>query len=321
MVGWGMRGAFVGAAMLALAQLTAGLGVSGAASVEECANPKRFFAVKADTGHLAELRWCTLPKSITEVGEVDGGDWRTAGLLFATGNGTVTVVYAVTADGRLEARRQDSPGAPLGTSVEVGVGIDWSRFDTVVVPRRGFLWAGNEDVRAFRHVDWATGGATLVEGPPVFTRRDEWPTTGDLLLTGFSSFGWAEARYAGTHWRVWRDGAGLPVAYPSGRTPYGMKGTEADPYTIRSGTIYRLVQPLYDKNSPVNYSNCLVNTKDWQIAAELPGGWAEVVVPQSTPLADGLPAAGEWPEVGPKPAAGSRFGGPCPPGVTPYEWQ
>lgn len=288
------------------------LAASGAATREACARPERIFAVDGVTGHLVELEGCAALASIVEVGEVDAGDWRTARQVLATGDDTVTVVYALTGDGRLEARRQDAPGAPLGAPVEVGAGVDWSRFRSVVVPRRGFLWGDGADVRAFRHLGWDEGGATVVEGPVVFPSRGGWAALGDLELTGMDVLGRAEAVFMGTHWRIWRRVDGGPHAYPNGGIPSPLSGAVPSLYAVTGGGVASLRQPAHAPSSPDTSYNCPVNPNRWQVAASLPGDWWLVVVPQRRTTTD------EWPVVRPWPV-GEKI--ECPDGVNPYEWQ
>jgi hypothetical protein len=315
MVRLGVRRVGIAAAVLlvALGFPVPGFAASGAVAEPVCATPERIFAVDGTTGHLVELEEC--PTAVVEVGEVDAGDWRTARQVVATGDDTVTVVYTLTEDGRLESRRQDAPGAALGAPVEVGVGIDWSQFRSVVVPRRGFLWADGADVRTFRHVDWDNGGATLVEGPVAFPSRGGWPALGDLMLTGMDSRGRAEAVFMSTHWRIWKDVGGGPHAYPNGRLPnWRLSGDAFSLYTVIGGGVARLHQPFRKPVPPEpSYSSCVVNARSWEVRASLPGDWSLVVAPERAGV-----TVGEWPVVAEWPRSGA---GHCPPGIGPYEWQ
>lgn len=304
----GVRRAGLVTALVGLVQVTAGSPASsGVAAPDGCEPAEAIFAVRGSNGHLVELESC--PDALTEVGEVDTGDWRSASRILATGDGTVTVVYQVTADGRLEARRQAAPGAPLEAPVEVGAGIDWSRFRTVLVPRQGYLWADDGTVRTFRHEGWATGGGDVVEGPPVFAARGGGPGTGDLELTGLGPGGRAEAYFAGTHWLVWRGDDGLMAARASGRIPHGAAGAEWRPglFLAADGAVSRLTQPLYKGPDSVG---CPANPMSWQVRTRLPGDWwFGVVVPQRT-------ASPTWPGIARPPSSGK-----CPPGTEPYQWQ
>jgi hypothetical protein len=233
----------------------------------------------------------------------------------AAADGAVTVVYAVTEDGRLEARRQDAPGSTLDSPVQVGAGLDWSSFQTFLVPRVGFLWAGSADVRTFRHVGWADGGETLVEGPVAFASPNGWPALGELVLTGLDGNGRAEAIFASTHWRVWLQSDGRPVAYSSGHLPVhvptALGGREGGLYAVVDGAVARLRQPPHPPIPPELKYTCKANPKGWQIATSLPGGWSTVVVPERASTTE------EWPFVAPL-----RNGiGRCPDDVSPYEWQ
>lgn len=310
MVGLGVRRAGLVAAvlLLALGSPVPGHAASGVAVEPACARPERIFAVRGTDGHLVELTAC--PESIVEVGEVDAGDWRAARQVIATGDGTVTVVYTLTGDGRLEARRQDAPGATLGAPVEVGADVDWSRFRSVVVPRRGFLWADGLDVRAFRHVGWDSGGTGVVEGPVVFPSRSGRPALGELTLTGMDGAGRAEAVYLTSHMRVWRGRFGDAVAYANGALPgSGLTGVGYALYTVAFGDVARLHHPA-DKDHD---SSCVVNSNRWQVRARLPGDWSLVVAPQRDAAnTDGWPVVTAWPSSG---------AGNCPDDVTPYEWQ
>jgi hypothetical protein len=300
----GVRRAALVAALVGTVQVTAGVAASPGAAAGDCPVPRAVFAVNGSTGHLVELASC--PDTLTEVGEVDDGDWRTASRIFATGDDTVTVVYRITADGRLEAMRQTAPGAPLEAPVDVGAGIDWSRFRTVIVPRQGYLWADDGDVRAFRHEGWATGGTTLVEGPHVFESRDGMPALGELVLTGLSPAGHAEATFRGRHWLVWRNGPALA----SGLLPFRATGTESGMYVSDGDEVSRLVQPLDKRPDNVR---CPANGMPWRVRTTLSGDWwsGGLAVPQRT-VPDG-----EWPGIVTFPTWDFR----CPPGTDPYQWQ
>lgn len=304
------------ATALAMTICVAGLASpSGATPGAACADPSRLFAVDADTGVLAELQACSDPAGIVEVAEVDAGDWRGAQHVFAVEDGAVTVVYAVTADGRLEARRQDAPAGPLDPPVQVGASVDWSSFQSVVPSAPGYLVGNGHRARTFRHVDWAAGGTAVVEGPPLFTPLGEWPTLGDLHLTAVRDGGYAEAFFASTHFRVWSQAGGRPIAYPSGAISSGVDavtGSEPTLYGIRGGAVVQLDQPPHPPPWGTKFYLCPFNTMSWRVTAELPGRWIRVVAPVRGEATGTGPAVGSypyWPT------------NTCPQGIGPYEWQ
>jgi hypothetical protein len=307
------RRAAIAAALLAVLQAVTGLAGPVGAAATACAAPERIFAVDAGTGHLSELQACPDPASITVVGEVDAGDWRSARRILAAADGAATVLYSVTADGRLEARRQAAPGAALSAPTQVGAGIDWSRFRQVVSPGAGYLVADEyQAVRTFRHLDWATGGGTLVEGPQLLEPHGAWPTLGDLELTGLGARGYAEAFFMDQHWRVWRGSDGRPIAYPSGAIPRNVRifvtGSEPGLYGISAGAVVRLKQAAWS-------GYCPFNTKPWRVANSLPGAWSGVVVPQRAQV------TGDWPAVADYPTWPDPQYWTCPDGIGPYQWQ
>jgi hypothetical protein len=300
-------------------QAFTGLAAPADAAPEGCAAPEQLFAVDGGTGHLSELEACESPASIAVVGVVDRGDWRSADRVFAAGSGAVTVVYAVTGDGRLEARRQDAPGADLGPPVQVGAGIDWARFRAIIVPGPGYLVADDGAVRTFRHVDWAAGGSAVVEGPPLLARPGDFPDLGELLLTGLGAGGHAEAFFAGSHWRIWRRG-GQPIAYPNGAIPADVRlfvtGSEPALYGVTDGgAVVRLRHQPHPPPAPGRSYICPFNPKPWRAASSLPGGWSAVVVPRRAA------ATGEWPAVAAFPTWPDPSTWTCPDGVGPYKWQ
>jgi hypothetical protein len=314
MVRLGVRRAALAAALMTMVQGVLGaagpaaVGAAGPAAAADCDEPKPIYAVNGSNGYLYELASC--PDSLTEVGKVDSGDWRTSSRIFATGDVAVTVVYRITADGRLEARRQTASGAQLEAPVEVGAGIDWSRFRTVIVPRRGYLWADDgvdRTIRAFRHDGWATGGTAVVEGKPVINMWPDVPT-GSPELIGLSTAGHAEAIGLHAHWRMW-DRTGDMYALTSGTTTSRLTGAEGTGlYAAEPGAVSELTQPYDDSTN-----NCPVNGVRWQVRTRLPGDWwSQVAVPQRTPSSTG------WPAVKPFPTVAFK----CPPGTAePYQWQ
>jgi hypothetical protein len=308
----GVRRAVLVAALVGAVQVASGLPASPVTAAAGCAAPQAIFAVSGATGHLVELASC--PDAITEVAEVDTGDWRTSSRIFATGDETVTVVYRVTADGGLEARRQPASGAPLEAPVEVGAGIDWSAFRTVVVPRRGYLWADDGEVRAFRHDGWATGGTAVVEGPVAFASRGGQPATGEMVLTGMGPTGVAEAIHGNRHVRVWREGTDSLSAWYSGGIEPGATGTESRLFGVTwYGSVASYTQP--PDTSPDNV-NCPVNSLPWQVSTSLPGDWSALAVPQR------LATGGDWPVVPAQIPASPKYPIKCPYGVEePYQWQ
>lgn len=296
-------------------QALTGLAGPVGAAADVCAAPERIFAVDAGTGHLTELEACLDPAAITVVGEVDTGDWRSFRRLLAVADGVTTVVYAVTAEGGLEARRQDAPGAALGPPVEVGAGIDWTRFRALVSTGGGYLMADDrQSVRTFRHVDWATGGSAVAEGPLLFLPFNDWPAVGDLTLTGLGQRTHAEAIYGNLLWRVWRNSNGWMRAYSSGGLPHDVQlsgtltGSEPGLYGVMAGAVVRLTQEPWP-------GYCPWNPNSWQVRVSLPGGWSAVVVPQRAQRTD-PPGVGGFPSGPPKGRSWT-----CPHEGDPYQWQ
>lgn len=316
--------------MLAVAQGVALVSPAGVAADDACAAPERLFAVDRDTGHLSELSSCPATGAMAVVAEVDTGDWRYPSRSFAAAAGPVTVLYTVTADGHLQARRQDAPGLPLGPPVEVGANVDWSG-TWAISPGPGFVAISGLDVRLFRHVGWDTGGQYVVEGPPLLGHYSEWAGgTGDIDLIGMHGSGRASGYYLNQHWRIWRGSNGWMVAWPSGVINPDIRGvTGAEPtlYGVQwsSGAVVRLTQPR-----SVEYPDCPGNPESWTEVTSLPGNWSAVVVPERATV------AGDWPVIAARPGSASGRAsvaaaskpvppGPlpsrCPPGSDPYKWQ
>jgi len=138
-----------------------------------CGPPaQRLYAVDAHSGHLAELELCADRGGFLPATDVDGGDWRAYRDVFAAADGAATVVYAVTQDGQLWWRRQETPGAPLGAPVRVG-DADWSPSGEVLASRPGVIHTvppHDGSVATFEHQDWASGGGTVVPDEPLFWR-------------------------------------------------------------------------------------------------------------------------------------------------------
>jgi hypothetical protein len=317
----GARRAALVTALVTVVQAVAGItGPATVSAAVHCHRPRAVFTVDGSTGHLVELASC--PRSLTRVGVVDRGDWRTAKRILATGDARVTVVYRITADGRLEARRQRRSGARLEAPVEVGAGIDWARFRSVIVPRRGFLWAdddrageegtgGSGYLRAFRHEGWNTRGTEVVEHKPLYDTWPAMPAADSIELMGLTAAGYAEAVGAGGHWRLWVDSFGGLAALSSGGSAWHLAGTEGSGvYAAEPGAVLELTQPPDTRPENVD---CPGNGMRWQVRRSLPGyWWPALAVPQR------LPSTTEWPELAPLPAEGYQ----CPPGTAqPYQWQ
>jgi hypothetical protein len=284
---------------------------AGAAADESCAGLTQLFAVAADTGELIELAGCASPASIAVVGRVDAGDWRTARHVFAANSGPVTVVYAVTTDGRLEARRQDGPGQPLGQPVQVESKIDWSGFTSLVAAGPGYLVGQDRvGVQQYRHVGWSTGGTAARPGPMFFAQDTPEPL--DLMtLTAARPGQPVSALFRESAVLIWRTAAGMSVSRHDGHLPAArVVPAGALLYGIADGAVVQLSHPL-----PSPEYNCPFNSSPWQATVSLPGGWARVVAPVG-----GL-VAGAWPDVPDIPPSSPTGEIKCPDPTAPYEWQ
>jgi hypothetical protein len=311
--------------LLAVAQGAALASPSAASADDVCAAPERLFAVEGDTGHLSEVEACPETGSMSVVAEVDTGYWGYPLRVFAAAAGPVTVVYAVTADGRLQARRQDAPGLPLGSPVDVGAGVDWTA-SWVFSPGPGFVALSGHDARVFRHVGWDSGGENVVEGPPLIDHYGDWPATGDISLIGLRHGGPASGFFMSHHWRITRN-EGRMLAWPSGainREIHSVTGAEPTLYGVRQGAVVRLAQPRSSE-----YPTCHFNPNSWSVVGSLPGDWRYVVAPARTAV------TGDWPvmagRANPFPARASvaqvtsarppPTGPQCPDNIGPYKWQ
>jgi hypothetical protein len=289
----------------------------GGAGQGQCAESEWILAVDARTGHLAEMESCHVLGEFGPAADLDTGDWRQYRHVFATRTGTVLVLYAVTAEGRLWSWRQDAPGAPLGAPVRVGADVDWSRFGFVFAPHPGALHAGpvltnqgagiagTGPVRTFEHVDADAGGAVVRELAPLFTAFHRSPMT----AARWGAHG--EANTQGQHFRIWwlrpgiarfDDGWAASGSLP--RSVTRVVGTEPRLYGVESGSVVMLRQARPDD------PECpLRNNLDWREESKSGGAYERVVVPavQAAPS--------------PEPRLGRpNFGINCVP-LAPYEWQ
>ncbi len=260
----------------------------------------RVFAVDAETGRLGEIQACPAGKSwqFGPVVDVDSGDWRAYSQVFGAYDGTVVLLYAVTANGDLWWRRQEAPGAALGAPVRAGA--DWSH-NVVFVARPGYLAAGDfgGPVHLFRH-----NGSTLTEAGVLFT-----------LLHGPAITGLAQnhavGNWGGIEYRVWRVPGSAThddVWYPSGQLPAGVHDVTGDGtllYGVDSAGLVLLTQ----KQLPCRVANRM----DWRVSARAPGRFSRVIAPVGGDTA---------PSVAPPPRTDPRLTPICGGDIDrPWEWQ
>lgn len=319
-VGWNRSRSRCRPAALLLAFVLLSVGgatVKSPAWAADCAAPTRVFAVDSGTGRLMELGSCHQSSALGPGVEVDSSDWRAYRQVTGVFDGDAAVLYAVTADGRLEWRRQPSPGTPFGSPVRVGSSVDWSRFSSVFAPAVGYLHGVRtyDPVRTFRHDGWATGADPVSEIEPLL---------GTFAGPSMSAAKWGwygEGNERGYHFRIWR-APGYPNSYEhadawyvSGRLPSGVTsvaGGEPFLYAVdAAGRVVRLSQPPPWWPGPKRTWDCSrQNTHAWSIAAASPDtGYARVVVPLSR--SSSQPVGLSTP----------HFGEDCNPEEDPWEWQ
>ncbi|GIF64289.1 hypothetical protein Ais01nite_23240 [Asanoa ishikariensis] len=310
----GRLAALLVAFVLALAGAAA---VTSPARAAGCVDATRVFAVDGGTGRLVELNSCRSTPALGPGVEVDSADWRAYRLVTGVFDGNAAVLYAVTADGRLQWRRQPSPGAAFGAPTSVGSSIDWSQFSSVFAPAVGYLHTVGPygPVRTFRHDGWATGAGPVSEIDPLL---------GNFAGPSMSAAAWgayAEGNESGHHFRIWRV-PGYPNSkeyadawYVSGRLPSGVTsvaGAEPELYAVDgAGRVVRLKQPPPWSPGPKRNWDCArQNKQTWSVVTTSPNaGYASVVVPLSHSFTP--PAGLNTP----------HFGEDCDPIDDPWEWQ
>jgi hypothetical protein len=284
-----------------------------------CAEATRVFAVDSGTGHLMELSSCRRTPAVGPGVEVDSSDWRAYRQVTGFFDGDAAVLYAVTADGQLDWRRQPAPGAQFGSPARVASSIDWSRFNAVFAPAAGYLHAvrPGEPVHTFRHDGWATGAGPVNEVEPLLDTF----VGPSMSAASWGSYG--EANELGYHFRIWRGGASHDGVrkqsgdewYDSGRLPAGITsvaGAEPNLYAVdAAGRVVQLGQPTPQPVPPRKVWDCpLQNSSAWSVVAGSPdAGYIRVVVPVSRSYA---PPANLSPP---------QLGDDCDQSGQPYEWQ
>ena len=296
----------------ALAVVGAGGLVPAASADDECVSDLRIFAVDSATGHLVEIPSCDAAGFGSAI-EVDSSDWTAYLHVFAVHDGAAMVLYAVTANGELWWRRQESRAASLGEPVRIAPEINWAQ-PSVFAPQVGYLHAGGgagAPLRTFRHENWASGGTEVSEETSLFAGFAGPPVTAARWAA------YAEGFSGNTHFRVWQqegqDGTGRwhdDAWYPSGELPswiVGVEGKEPRLYGLApSGEVVLLSQAKYPDRRCRTF-----NPQPWEIAASSIGHYSRVVAP----VWDTYPAP---PSVAPPPIDGAACG--LSEGL-PWEWQ
>ncbi|MEV4313854.1 hypothetical protein [Actinocrispum sp. NPDC049592] len=245
-------------------------GVTPAAADTGC--DTRVFAVDAKTGHLAEVQVCPAGTSwpadtswqLGSVVTVDSGDWRAYSKVFGAYDGAAVVVYAVTANGELWWRRQETPGAALGAPVRAGSG--WSH-NVVFAARPGYLAAGDfgGPVHLFRH-----NGNTLTEDGVLFTLLH------GPVITALAK-DYAVGNWDGMEYRVWREPGSAThddVWYPSGQLPEGVHDVTGDGtllYGVDSSGLVLLTQTQFPCRA--------ANRTDWRPSSGVAGQYSRLIAP------------------------------------------
>jgi hypothetical protein len=291
-----------------------GFRLPDASAAGECPDPSRVLAVDAANGHLMELETCGSVPRLGEPTEVDIGDWRGYLHLLAVRDGAATVLYAVTANGELWWRRQESAGTAFSAPVRIGASIDWSQYRSLIVSGAGYLSGLNGGVmHTFVHSGWASGGAELSEeAQPLFL---DFAGPSITAVRGAGSF--AEGNELGAHFRIWRTPRRHPEDrwYMSGGLPAGLTGVAGAEPTLfalnAAGHLVLLRQQRPHPRPPRKYWECqrYIPTP-WDVAAESADGYSRIIVPVDR--ASGAPA------VAPVPLSGDDD---CDPEIEPYEWQ
>ena len=283
-----------------------------------CLAPQRLFAVDAQSGHLDEIGFCAGTASLAPAVEVDVGDWRSYRELTAVRDGGAVVLYAITADDRLQLRRQAASGEPFGPPVDLASTIDWSQVTSMFAPHAGYLHVKiGPAMRTLRHEGLATGGTALTEIEPLLPAMD------GPAMSAAQWGGRGEGNAAGKHFRVWRELNSLnPPGFQdrwlfSGLLPDGISGVAgAEPYLFGldpAGAVALLLQPAQRPDPPRKYWDCaLFNHLDWHVGATTSGHFGRLVVLSPRVYLAGSPSLGELRD---------NRGVDCGNNGLPYEWQ